>query len=118
MANVCSAGIWKHVIIFFCCCNVTNNFWKQVLEWINFRHSPQEWKFELDWIIGHVRGKSKIARMLKICIVELIYHVWIIRNNRVFQPNSMELLNLQDVKERVKCRIQHDMELNDFVNNI
>lgn len=65
-------------------CGVTNNCCQEILDWIEIDHLPREWKHEIMWLIGITKGSSTRARILKICVAEAIYHVWITRNKRVF----------------------------------
>src|SRR4051812_1869391 len=79
----------------FFACRETGKFWMQVLNWSHTPHSPQAWTDELCWVTTAARGKSQRAKLLRLCIAEVIYHVWIVRNNRVFHNAKVELFNLQ-----------------------
>ncbi|XP_058725309.1 uncharacterized protein LOC131596605 [Vicia villosa] len=103
--------------LFFDCRN-TSPFWNQVLTWSQNTHTPQAWKDEIQWITNHAKGKSNIAKLLRICIAEVINHVWIVRNNRVFNPTKMEQLKMQWVMDRIKYRAQIDRKLGAYVDNL
>ncbi|XP_058783172.1 uncharacterized protein LOC131657831 [Vicia villosa] len=100
----------------FFACRETRVFWLQVLNWSHIPHSPQAWTEELRWVTTAARGKSNRAELLRICVAEVIYHVWIVRNNRVFKNDRMAHLNLQWMLERIKYRANLDKKLRDYVD--
>ncbi|XP_058749770.1 uncharacterized protein LOC131622718 [Vicia villosa] len=101
----------------FFACRETHILWKQVLHWIHIDHGPQAWENELKWIIGRSKGKSRIAKLLKICMAEVIYYVWNARNKKAFQGID-SALNIQDIKEIVCTMAQSDRQLRGFCNEL
>ncbi|XP_058770899.1 uncharacterized protein LOC131644417 [Vicia villosa] len=99
-------------------CRDTSSFWQQVLTWSQDTHTPQAWKDELQWLTTHAKGKSNRAKLLRICIAEVLYHVWIVRNSRFFNPTKMEQLNLQWVLDRIKYRAKIASKLGAYVVNL
>ncbi|XP_058723274.1 uncharacterized protein LOC131595058 [Vicia villosa] len=97
-------------------CAVTKVLWQQILFWLKLNHVPQEWSREVRWISEHTKGSSKSARILKMCIVEAVYHVWIQRNRKVFNGPKEENLLAQDILYRVKGRVAHNNKLKLFVD--
>ncbi|XP_058760338.1 uncharacterized protein LOC131633658 [Vicia villosa] len=96
----------------------TSSFWQQVLTWSHETHTPQAWKDEIQWLTIHAKGKSNRAKLLRICVAEVIYHVWIVRNSRVFNPTKIEQLNLQWVLDRIKYQAKIDKKLGAYVDNL
>ncbi|KHN42750.1 hypothetical protein glysoja_030233, partial [Glycine soja] len=72
-------GPESHDHLFFGC-SVLGDVWKQVLEWIQVKHHPQEWNEELKWIIRHGKGKGHKASILKLAVTETVYGIWKYRN--------------------------------------
>ncbi|XP_058783073.1 uncharacterized protein LOC131657723 [Vicia villosa] len=99
-------------------CRITNQLWHQVLSWMKISHRPQGWHHELRWIISMANGKSNRAKLVRISIAEAIYHVWTVRNMKVFQPSNGGQLRLQEIKDRIIRRSQSDRKLLLFVNDL
>ncbi|XP_058764654.1 uncharacterized protein LOC131638122 [Vicia villosa] len=102
----------------FLACRETRDFWLQVLNWSHNPHSPQAWTEKLIWITTTARGKSNRAKLLRICVAEVIYHIWIVQNNRVFKNARMEQLNLHWVLDRIKYRAKLDRKLGVYVDTL
>ena len=77
-------GPESHDHLFFGC-SVLGDVWKQVLEWIQVKHHPQEWNEELKWIIRHGKGKGHKASILKLEVTETVYGIWKYRNAKIFE---------------------------------
>ncbi|XP_058747081.1 uncharacterized protein LOC131620076 [Vicia villosa] len=97
-------------------CRFTKDLWKQVITWMQLYHMPQEWDSELKWCITVGRGKSHRAKLIKICLAETVYYVWINRNKGFFQQATDKELVFQEIKVVVLERIQLDRKLRDYCN--
>ncbi|XP_058755938.1 uncharacterized protein LOC131629159 [Vicia villosa] len=61
-------------------CNETKVIWQLVLKWLGIDRTPQNWAFEIQWMIQMCNGKSTKASVLKMAIAEVVYGLWHYRN--------------------------------------
>ncbi|KAH1203129.1 hypothetical protein GmHk_17G049445 [Glycine max] len=76
-------------------CSVLGDVWKQVLEWIQVKHHPQEWNEKQKWIIRHSKGKGHKASILKLAVTETVYGIWKYRNAKIFEE-TVDNTNIVD----------------------
>ncbi|XP_058742641.1 uncharacterized protein LOC131615169 [Vicia villosa] len=65
-------------------CPTLRHIWLEVLDWIQMKHIPGDWKHELEWLIKTSKGKSNKTAVLKLAITETIYELWSYRNDKSF----------------------------------
>lgn len=106
------------MIILFFACKGTKEVWQHVLSWIHVNHSPLNWELELQWIIGQSRGKSKKSMVVKLCAAKTIYHLWVIRNSRVFKGGNDNEPSLLDLKDVINGRIMLNRKLRELGCNL
>src|ERR1043165_87598 len=62
-------------------CEELGRIWSTVLDWMQIKRKPKDWKEELQWILLAARGKSKQAMLFKLVVTETVYGVWKYRND-------------------------------------
>ncbi|CAK8535034.1 unnamed protein product [Lathyrus sativus] len=92
ICNLCKAEeeTMNHL---FSHCPRTRHIWKEILEWFNIQHEPQQWEAELIWITDLTKGKGWKAGILKMLTVESVYSIWKYRNSIIFE-NIVENTNM------------------------
>lgn len=102
----------------FFVCRDTNHVWRQLLNWMHIMHTPHDWKAGLNWIIEATEGKSCRAKLLKLCLAEMTYHVWLLRNKKAFQPHNEQELDFCVIKDVVLEHANLDRKLWDYCNHL
>lgn len=102
----------------FFACRVTSSIWSNMLKWLRMIHSPQDWDSEPCWITDNAKGKSIQAKLLKMCATKTIYHVWMVRNRKIFQGNINKELNLLEIQELIRYRAILDRRLWAYCNEL
>ncbi|GAA0159090.1 hypothetical protein LIER_15957 [Lithospermum erythrorhizon] len=65
--------------------------WRKVLVYLGEYHDPQNWIAEARWIASKGLGKGFKGRLRRLCITTMVYHVWRVRNDVVFNKGIMEI---------------------------
>ncbi|CAK8563801.1 unnamed protein product [Lathyrus sativus] len=69
-------------------CDVMQEIWSSFLQWLQVSHKPSQWEEKINWISNYCRGKGKRVGVMKIVIVETVYHCWNYMNNTCFNRNQ------------------------------
>ncbi|XP_058750188.1 uncharacterized protein LOC131623207 [Vicia villosa] len=83
VCSLCNSAPETSANLFFQCRTV-KDIWQAILEWIEIKHTPQDWSMELQWILNTIRKKGWKAKLLKLAFSEAIYGLWQLRNAVVF----------------------------------
>ncbi|XP_058783000.1 uncharacterized protein LOC131657645 [Vicia villosa] len=71
-------------------CRICSVVWKNVLQWLQVRHTPCNWLEEITWLTSNTRGKGFMQNMLKLSIAETVYGLWIYRNTNIFDRENVD----------------------------
>ncbi|XP_058727182.1 uncharacterized protein LOC131598616 [Vicia villosa] len=74
-------------------CRICSVVWKEILQWLQVRHTPRNWLEEIKWLTSSSRGKGFVQSMLKISIAETVYALWSYRNTNIFDRNNVDNIN-------------------------
>lgn len=76
------------------------------------------WDSEITWATGLCRGKSFRSLLLKLALAAGVYHIWILRNSRVFGGSlgsSSAILSCSD--ENIRLRVCTLLQLPNSIEN-
>ncbi|XP_058783429.1 uncharacterized protein LOC131658112 [Vicia villosa] len=71
-------------------CRIGSEVWKNVIQWLQVRHTPCNWQEELNWLVNSTRGKGFMQTMIKLSIAETVYGLWIYRNTNIFDRDKVD----------------------------
>uniref|UniRef100_M1D352 Orf147a protein n=1 Tax=Solanum tuberosum TaxID=4113 RepID=M1D352_SOLTU len=69
----------------FFACMFTAGIWKKLLAWQGIQRTGGKWHEEVQWATTHMKSNTSKANVYRMVMAGTIYHVWIERNNRIFQ---------------------------------
>ncbi|XP_058752400.1 uncharacterized protein LOC131625566 [Vicia villosa] len=81
-------------------CRITNQIWKDVMDWLQINRQPRGWTEEVNWMIESTKKKGWRAYLLKIACVESVYGIWHHRNENVFDRNNSISIT-QDIIDKI-----------------
>ncbi|KAL6506024.1 hypothetical protein OROHE_022743 [Orobanche hederae] len=100
-------------------CSITKSVWSQLLCWLGIPRQTGCWDQEVRVLSRATKGKSAMARVLKVMIAETVYAVWRERNRHIFQGDQV---NVQRVVRQVvyvtSCRCLCNPKLAKFCESL
>ncbi|XP_019255001.1 PREDICTED: uncharacterized protein LOC109233569 [Nicotiana attenuata] len=69
-------------------CVYGRDLWNMLMQWIQMQVSLPSWAEWQQWIIQKTKGRSQMARILKMIVAEYVYTLWIERNARIFEKTA------------------------------
>ncbi|XP_058764092.1 uncharacterized protein LOC131637519 [Vicia villosa] len=95
---LCGIEEESHDHLFFKC-SKTESIWKEVLNWMEMDHRPQEWAKELEWLTIATKKKGWKASLLSMGIAETVYNIWRMRNSICFKDDVDNTCIFDRIKE-------------------
>ncbi|XP_060182555.1 uncharacterized protein LOC132612271 [Lycium barbarum] len=81
---LCQNGLETIAHLFFQC-TYSATVWRELLKWQGIQRLPMEWTQELKWANEHAKGRNNKAEVYRMVMAASVYHIWIERNNMIFQ---------------------------------
>ncbi|XP_059310635.1 uncharacterized protein LOC132061986 [Lycium ferocissimum] len=117
---LCQTGLETIGHLFFQC-TYSATVWRELLKWQGIQRLPMEWTRELQWANEHAKGRNNKAEVYRMVMAASVYHLWIERNNRIFQqktraPAVLLRLIIHEVFYRghLKARLAYRLEQLNF----
>lgn len=86
--------------------------WNAMLHWIHVPHTVLPWQEERGWVERKCKGNSYKAKILKLCFVTTVYHLWMERTDRLFRYKFTAPYRLVDrIKYQVLLRGSADVKV-------
>ncbi|KAL6552332.1 hypothetical protein OROHE_007696 [Orobanche hederae] len=82
----------------FFSCPIIKTAWEDLLSWLGMHHQVISWSSEMQFLYVKTKGKTPLARVLKVMLSEFMYAVWGERNRRIFE-------NVREDMQRIKKQI-------------
>ena len=60
----------------FFCCRIANEIWTKIKSWLGISRGMQTIKATVKWIIKEARGTSVPAKIKRISLASIVYHLW------------------------------------------
>ncbi|XP_070040194.1 uncharacterized protein [Nicotiana tomentosiformis] len=86
---MCTSQVESISHLFFKC-QISTQVWNQQLKWQKIARTTMAWPKELNWAENHAKGRSASAEIYRMTLAACVYHIWIERNNRVFQDKQTD----------------------------
>lgn len=65
-------------------CPFTRVIWREVLRRLGIARMPRSWSAEKRWLLRRGKGRSRIAKRVRVASTAAIYEIWRERNRRIF----------------------------------
>ncbi|GAA0174646.1 hypothetical protein LIER_43983 [Lithospermum erythrorhizon] len=78
----------------FFSCEYMKVVWSKMLMYPHMYHAHSSCRDELEWLIGHCKGKSLKAKMCRASFCCVIYCIWMERNKRIFKNEKKSIEEL------------------------
>ncbi|XP_058733826.1 uncharacterized protein LOC131605496 [Vicia villosa] len=88
----------------FFLCSFTSNIWNHVMAWIGYSRSCKGWEEEKKWLCMETAKKGWRRCLLKLAIAEVVYQVWQMRNDRIFNNKDADGDILHRIKQTIVIR--------------
>nr|XP_009795253.1 PREDICTED: uncharacterized protein LOC104241978 [Nicotiana sylvestris] len=72
----------------FAKCSYGRNMWCRLMKWLQVQPIISSWSEWQNWIIQKTKGRSQMARTLKMVFAEYTHTSWIERNARIFEKKA------------------------------
>ncbi|KAH0642091.1 hypothetical protein KY289_033065 [Solanum tuberosum] len=72
----------------FFACMYTAGIWNKLLAWQGIQCTEGEWHEEIQRATENMKRNNNKAKVYRMVLAGTIYHVWIERNNRIFQAKQ------------------------------
>ncbi|XP_019226299.1 PREDICTED: uncharacterized protein LOC109207768 [Nicotiana attenuata] len=69
-------------------CRYGRDMWSRLMQWIQIQVNLPSWTEWQQWITQKTKGRSQMARILKLIVAEFVYTLWIERNARIFENTA------------------------------
>lgn len=71
-------------------CEVSAQVWNSLLQWQQIARKNMSWPEEQKWAEIHANGRSLGAELYRMTLAACVYHLWIERNQRVYQAKHTD----------------------------
>ncbi|XP_058746826.1 uncharacterized protein LOC131619781 [Vicia villosa] len=82
-------------------CEITGKIWKTMLNWIGMDRIPHGWRNEKAWICMETMRKGWRRLLLKVVLAETVYAIWTLRNDIIFNNQTMD----EDLHHKIKVNV-------------
>ncbi|XP_019240555.1 PREDICTED: uncharacterized protein LOC109220547 [Nicotiana attenuata] len=70
-------------------CDYATQVWNRMCRWLGRQKLGNgNWQRFLQWSINQAKGKSAYAMIFRMMYAEVVYHIWLERNRRIFEEKS------------------------------
>ncbi|XP_050217541.1 uncharacterized protein LOC126668378 [Mercurialis annua] len=69
-------------------CDFSADVWRRTLDVLGFQRQAFDWRREVSFFTRRSKGKSRIAKTRKIWFTATVYHLWIARNDVIFNQKT------------------------------
>lgn len=87
--KLCGSGNESHSHLFFEC-SYSTEIWQKIKSKNGISSPACSLKEVMDWYVNHVKGKSFASLVLKCSLAAVVYHIWLERNQRIFQNKAVD----------------------------
>ncbi|WMV25007.1 hypothetical protein MTR67_018392 [Solanum verrucosum] len=87
LCPLCQLVNEDHDHIFFQC-DYAAEIWRSILQWQEIRRNAMNWTEGVQWGMQYMKGKSSKALMYRMAMSNVVYHIWLERNARIFKQQQ------------------------------
>nr|XP_009605603.1 uncharacterized protein LOC104100139 [Nicotiana tomentosiformis] len=82
-------------------CEYGKCLWHRLMPWLQIQYPPiDSWEANHQWIVMKTKGRSQMARVLKLVYAVYIHALWIDKNSRILEKQTTAL---EVLARRVAC---------------
>ncbi|XP_058783276.1 uncharacterized protein LOC131657949 [Vicia villosa] len=94
----------------------TSQIWMQIMAWIGYNRGCKSWEEEKQWLSTETAKKGWKRCLLRLAIAEVVYHVWQLRNEKIFGRNQFTGDIIMKIKHMICLRAYSKKALRNHVN--
>jgi len=99
--SLCGTSEETHQHLFFQC-EVSSRIWRQIKDWVGFRHSTASLASTVKWLRKEGRGSSWQSKAKQVAFACSVYYIWSARNRLIFEGQS---ILVDSIISRIKTQV-------------